>query len=167
MIGNSIEYIQAYTEIKCLLKYFPIYYISKLPNKLLEMIYRNSDEKYNIDVDLKKDLKNQNISKKTVDILAVLTYNYWSSENEKKDIIERLNENENNYQEELRKKYNPDNIFKNNDKTETTPQINSQIGLEENVQATTQKDMNQNVELTEIKENIFQKIIRKIKSMFR
>ena len=46
-------------------------------------------------------------------MLAVLTYNYWSSETEKKDIIERLNENENNYQEELREKYNPDNIFKN------------------------------------------------------
>ncbi len=113
MIGNNIEYIQANTEIKCLLKYFPINYIKKLPTKLLEMIYRNSDEKYNIDVDLKKDLKNQNISKKTKDMLAVLTYNYWSSETEKKDIIERLNENENNYQEELREKYNPDNIFKN------------------------------------------------------
>lgn len=113
MIGNNIEYIQANTEIKCLLKYFPINYIKKLPTKLLEMIYRNSDEKYNIDVDLKKDLKNQNISKKTKDMLAVLTYNYWSSETEKKDIIERLNENENNYQEKLREKYNPDNIFKN------------------------------------------------------
>ncbi len=113
MIGNNIEYIQANTEIKCLLKYFPINYIKKLPTKLLKMIYRNSDEKYNIDVDLKKDLKNQNISKKTKDMLAVLTYNYWSSETEKKDIIERLNENENNYQEELREKYNPDNIFKN------------------------------------------------------
>ena len=113
MIGNNIEYIQANTEIKCLLKYFPINYIKKLPTKLLKMIYRNSDEKYNIDVDLKKDLKNQNISKKTKDMLAVLAYNYWSSETEKKDIIERLNENENNYQEELREKYNPDNIFKN------------------------------------------------------
>lgn len=113
MIGNNIEYIQANTEIKCLLKYFPINYIKKLPTKLLEMIYRNSDEKYDIDVDLKKDLKNQNISKKAKDMLAVLTYNYWSSENEKKDIIERLNENENNYQEKLREKYNPDNIFKN------------------------------------------------------
>ena len=51
MIGNNIEYIQANTEIKCLLKYFPINYIKKIPTKLLEMIYRNSDDKYNIDVD--------------------------------------------------------------------------------------------------------------------
>lgn len=112
MIGNNIEYIQANTEIKCLLKYFPINYINKLPPKLLEMIYRNSDEKYNIDVDFTKSLKDQNISKKTRDILAVLTYNYWSSESEKKDIIKKLNENENNYQASLREKYNPDNLFK-------------------------------------------------------
>lgn len=47
MIGSNIEYIQANTEIKCLLKN----YIKKIPTKLLEMIYRNSDDKYNIDVD--------------------------------------------------------------------------------------------------------------------
>ena len=34
-------------------------------------------------------------------------------DDEKKDIIERLNQNENNYQKELREKYNLDNIFKN------------------------------------------------------
>jgi len=113
MIGNNIEYIQAYTEMKCLLKYFPIDYIKKIPTKLLEFIYKNSDEKYNIEVDLKKDLKNQNISKKTKVMLAVLTYNYWSNESEKQKIIEQLNENEKKYQEELREKYNPDNIFEN------------------------------------------------------
>lgn len=128
MIGNNIEYIQANTEIKCLLKYFPINYIKKLPTKLLEMIYKNSDEKYNIDVDLKKDLKNQNISKKTKDMLAVLTYNYWSSETEKKDIIERLNENENIYQEKLREKYNPDSIFKDRQrKAEAVENSNAMI----------------------------------------
>ncbi len=146
MIGNNIEYIQANTEIKCLLKYFPIYYIKKLPSKLLEMIYRNSDEKYNIDVDLKKDLKNQNISKKTKDMLAVLTYNYWSSENEKKDIIERLNENEHNYQEELRKKYNADNIFKNRE---------TKVEAVENY-----------VAIVEYKESIFTKIKNWFKRIF-
>ena len=42
MIGNKVEYIQAYTEIKCLLRYFPKQYIKKLPNKLIEFIDRNS-----------------------------------------------------------------------------------------------------------------------------
>lgn len=134
MIGNNIEYIQANTEIKCLLKYFPINYIKKLPTKLLEMIYRNSDEKYNIEVDLKKGLKNQNISKKAKDMLAVLTYNYWSSETEKKDIIERLNENENTYQKKLREKYNPDSIFKDRErKAEAVENSNAMIEYKETI----------------------------------
>lgn len=113
MIGNNVEYIQAYTEIKCLLKYFPVDYIKKLPIKLLEMIYKNSDETYDINIDLRKDLKSQNISKKTKDMLTVLTYNYWSEEKEKSNIIEQLNENEKKYQKELHEKYNIDNLFKN------------------------------------------------------
>ena len=149
MIGNNIEYIQANTEIKCLLKYFPINYIKKLPTKLLEMIYKNSDDKYNIEIDLRKDLKNQNISKKTKDMLAVLTYNYWSSEDEKKDIIKRLNENERNYQEELREKYNPDNVFRNRKQS---------ISNDENISNA--------VAMVEYKESIFKRIIEKIKSIF-
>ena len=134
MIGKNIEYIQANTEIKCLLKYFPINYIKKLPTKLLEMIYKNSDDKYNIEVDLKKGLKNQNISKKAKDMLAVLTYNYWSSEDEKKDIIERLNENENTYQEKLREKYNSDSIFKDRErKAEAVENSNAMIEYKETI----------------------------------
>ena len=38
MIGTKEETIQAYTEIGCLLKYFPNSFIEKLPNKLLEII---------------------------------------------------------------------------------------------------------------------------------
>ena len=134
MIGKNIEYIQANTEIKCLLKYFPINYIKKLPTKLLEMIYKNSDDKYNIEVDLKKGLKKQNISKKAKDMLAVLTYNYWSTETEKKDIIERLNENENTYQEKLREKYNPDSIFKDREReAEAVENSNAMIEYKETI----------------------------------
>ncbi len=112
MIGNNLEYIQAYTEIKCLLKYFPINYIKKLPNPLLEIIQKNSDDKYNIEVDINKDLKSQNISKKTKDILVVLTYNYWSDENEKKYLKKCFYDNEETFQKKLSEKYSTDNLFK-------------------------------------------------------
>lgn len=113
MTGTKEETIQTYTEIGCLLKYFPNSFIEKLPNKLLEIISLRSDRKYLIDVDTDKSINEQNISDKTKKVLAVLTYNYWSSETEKRDIIEHLNENEKKYQEKLRERYNPDNIFKN------------------------------------------------------
>lgn len=153
MIGNKVEYIQAYTEIKCLLRYFPIEYLKKLPIKLLEMIYKNSDEKYNIDVDLNKDLKEQNISKKARDILVVLNYNYWSDESEKKYLKNRFYENERVFQKELSEKYNPDNLFKRNS-------INTDY---ENIKEKAQE----NVALIEVKDSIFKKIWNKIKSLLK
>lgn len=113
MIGNNVEYIQAYTQINCLLRYFPKEYLKKLPVKLLNFIEENSSKEFEINVDYNCNLKEQNLSKKTYDILAVLKYNYWSTEEEKKSIREKLNENEKIFQKELSEKYNTDNLFKN------------------------------------------------------
>lgn len=88
MTGTKEETIQTYTEIGCLLKYFPNSFIEKLPNKLLEIISSKADRKYIIDIDTNKSINEQNISNKTKMILAVLTYNYWSNEKQK-DIIRK------------------------------------------------------------------------------
>lgn len=134
MNGTKEETIQTYTEIGCLLKYFPNSFIEKLPNKLLEIISLRADRKYLIDVDTDKSINDQNISDKTKKILAVLTYNYWSSETEKRDIIEHLNENEKEYQEKLIEKYNPDNIFKNKaSKVETVENSVAMIEYKESI----------------------------------
>ena len=106
MSDNKVEYIQAYTEVICLLKYFPKEYIDKLPNKLLEMIQNRSDRKYNINVDVKKDLESQNISKKTKDILVVLKYNYWSTDDEKKYFYDSSNKTNINLREAKRECFN-------------------------------------------------------------
>ena len=43
----------------------------------------------------------------------MLKLNYWcTNEKEKEGLLNLLNENEKKYQEELRKKYNPNNLFK-------------------------------------------------------
>lgn len=148
MIGNNVEYIQAYTQINCLLRYFPKEYLKKLPVKLLNFIQENSSKEFEINVDFNCNLKEQNLSKKTYDILAVLKYNYWSTEEEKKSIRQKLNENEKIFQKELSEKYNTDNLFKNK-KTEETV-------IQENTQA-----------LVEYKgKTLIQKIFDKIKSIF-
>jgi hypothetical protein len=105
--------IQICSEIYCLLNYFPEAYIYKLPKKLLNVIKQNIYSKYFIEVDVNKPLEEQKIIKETKDTLIVLKYNYWSDETEKRNIIEQLNENEKKYEEELREKFNPDNLFKN------------------------------------------------------
>lgn len=151
MISNDVEYIQACTEVNCLLKYFPKEYIEKIPNKLMNMIKSKSDEKYNITVDLNKDLISQNISKKATDLLVVLKYNYWSNDTEREIIKQKLYENEKNFQEELSRKYSADDLFQNNKKQEESAD-KEEFAL---------------VEYNEPKKSFFSKILSKIKSIFK
>lgn len=114
MTGTKEQTIQAYTEIGCLLKKFPISYIEKLPNKLLELINAKADRKYIIYVDTYKKINEQKISDQTKKILAVLTYNYWSNNEQKENLKSKLYINEQAFQNELFAKYNTENLFKAN-----------------------------------------------------
>ena len=138
--------IQTCSEIYCLLNYFPESYIYKLPKKLLNLIKQNSYPKYFIEVDVNKPLEEQKIIKETKDTLIVLKYNYWSDEAEKRNIIERLNENEKKYENELREKFNPDNLFKN--------------------KATKVETVENSIAMVEYKESIFTKIRNWFKRTF-
>jgi len=113
MNGNKIEIIQAYTELYCLLQYFPMAYLQKLPPKLLDILQQNSNETYRINIDVNKDIQSQNLSKKAKDILAVLTYHYWSNEDQKSYLKKCFGENEAIFQKELVEKYSTDALFQN------------------------------------------------------
>lgn len=148
MMSGKIEYIQAYTEVNCLLKYFPKEYRDKLPNKLLAMIQEKSNEKYNIIIDVKNNLENQNISKKAKDILVVLKYKYWSNSSEKAYLMKKFYENEKAFQQEMSKRYNTDNLFQ---KT----RLNEAI------------ETSKNVSMIKYESSIFSKILGRLKGIFR
>ena len=139
--------VKTLSEMYCLLKYFPETYIEKIPPKILELISHFSDSKYYIDIDTEKALEEQSISEETKNMLIVFKYNYWSSEGEKQKIYDKLDENEMQYQQELREKYNSENIFT----TKST---------QENV-------VEKNVAMIEYKEPIFKSIINKITNIFK
>ena len=150
MMTNNINYIKAYTEVNCLLEYLPQSYIEKLPKKLIDLIKKQSNEKFNIYIDTNKSLLDQNFSNKTKDLIAVIKYNYWSTDEEKKQLKNIFYENENKYQEELLEKYNPNDIFKKR---------------EQRVKVTNPIDSN--TQITLYKENIFTKFLNKLKNLFR
>lgn len=147
MSGNNVEYIQAYTELNCLLKYFPKEYIKKLPVKLLDLIEKNTTEEFKINIDYNKDLNSLNLSEKTYNLLSVLKYNYWSTGEEKEIIAKKLNENEKTFQKELREKYNTDNLFKKKEQS-----------IEETIDT--------NLSMIQYKESILKKIINKLRNLF-
>lgn len=147
-IGYSLNYNRAYTEVNCLLNHLPESYINKLPKELLKLIQKQSNDEYNINIDTNKSLLEQNLSKEAKDLIAVLKYNYWSTEDEREHIRKKLNENEKLFQKELTEKYSVDNLFNQREKKENN--------IKEEIKA-----------VVEYKEkNIIQKIIDKIKMIF-
>ena len=108
------EFAEASAEINEILKYMPKEEVEKIPSKLRDFFKEVASKDYvtNINPDLPLDV--QQIKEKTKDIIALIYRNYWCSEEERKELDQKLIENDKKFEEELREKYNPDNIFKNN-----------------------------------------------------
>ena len=101
---------QAYSEVYTVLSMMSETLKSRIPQNVLIGIDNKRDKQNTIKIN---NIKQLNISKQAKEVLAVLYKNYLATNDEKKIIKAKeriLFERE---QEELRKKYNPDNIFKN------------------------------------------------------
>jgi len=140
MITN--EFRDACAEINVILENMNNEEIEKVPIKLRNFFKKVSSQT-NFYIDEKIPLEQQ-IKKKTKDILIVLYRNYWCQEKEKFD--EMLRENEVNHQKKLREKYNPDDIFKRKQENNSIENINLPVEVKEEV--------------------VFYKIIRFIKGLF-
>ncbi len=144
------ELNKAYSEVCYILKFLGNKYINKLPKKLLSLFEDNKNPKYIPNIKPNIPLEEQELLPDTINILAMLKLDYWcKNENEKEELVKLLTENEKKYQEEIHKKYDTDNIFKNKDNSKQTKQV-----IEKN--------------LTIIpEEKWYNKIIKKLKSIFR
>lgn len=145
---------KAYAEVDEILSFMEDVYIDKIPKKLRELFKNERLEDYKPNIDPKIPLDEQKLQKKTFSILAMLNLNYWcEDEKEKQDLIAIYAENDRK-KEELREKYNPDNLFK---KKETEQKIEEP-----------QKNTSENTVLVEYKEEkFFKKLIKKIMNFFK
>jgi len=107
-------YYDAYTEIYEILSYMPINYIRKLPKELLILFEQKRNKDYKYCVDTEKKINEQEMLIETKSILAILYRDFWSTQEKKEIILQKEKIERDLYQNELRQKYNPDNIFKNN-----------------------------------------------------
>ena len=116
------EQAYAYAEILEILDYMEEEYVNKIPQKLIKVIKENASDTYERHLDANVPLEEQEISEKTTAILAMLMLNYWcESPEQKQELTDMFNENERKYQEELQRKYDPNNIFNNNPKPVEEP----------------------------------------------
>jgi len=95
--------------------------INKIPNEFMTFLKNNASQNYECKFDYTRPLKELNLKNETRGLIAMICLNYWcETEEEKNSFRKHLNENEKQYQEELRKKYNMDDVFK---KKELTPEV--------------------------------------------
>ena len=104
---------RAYVEVLETIKHMDSDLVKKIPQKLIQFFEEHKDKNYQFKFDENIDIENQKISIEAGSILAMLMLNYIANEQEKNEINNILAENEKKYEEELREKYNPDNLFKN------------------------------------------------------
>lgn len=121
------SYIIAYSQVDCLLNYLPNSYIDRIPVRLRELIKNNSSSQYAINIDINNPLSGTPFSDKAKDLIAVLKYNYWSTQEEKDKLKELFNKNETIYQNNINKKYSVDNLFNN---ARTTQAVQSKTMVE-------------------------------------
>lgn len=129
--------------------------LDRIPNKFIQFLNDNCWKDYKCNFDYTKPLRELDISNEARGLIAMICLNYWCTNEEQKEIFKKhLTENELKYQEELRKKYNSDNIFNNK------PNYIKESIKESNIQ--------ENIAMVEyIKLKWYQKIFNKILYIFR
>ena len=108
----SLELSEGISETIDILNHMDKNYIDKIPRKFIEFLNNNKSNNYIVDLDHSKKINEMNLKEETKDILATIYMNYWCDPQQKANYINLIKQNENKFQEELRKKYNPDDIFK-------------------------------------------------------
>lgn len=119
--------------------------IKKIPQEFWEFLNKNKDINYNFKYDDSKSITENNLHIDTISLLTYINMNFLLDAEAKKEMISLLNEDEIIAEEQRRKQYNPDSIFKNR--------------IDKHIEQTSE-----NVNMIEYKESVFQKIISKLRN---
>lgn len=145
---NIQEMSKTAVEVLTVLEYVDYKLKEKIPmniyNYLKNWAYKSN---YTFEFDETKSLEEQNISEQGKDFLALIYYSYIAEKNEKEQLEEIWKDNEDIYKNEIDNNLN----FKN--KSYQSIQIDDSI--------------KQEVELMLYRKSIFEKIVLKIKSIFK
>lgn len=107
------KYAVAMTELLYFLKGFSKEELEKIPSSLLKFFEENCDKEYECKFDYNDELDKLKLKNETYGLISLICYNFWcESPEEKKNYLNMLNENEKKFQNQLRKIYDPNNIFK-------------------------------------------------------
>ena len=100
-----MEYKKCLVELDEILKYLRQEDLAKIPEEIRKAIKEKKDMQYNWEYDESKELKDQNINRKTIAMLSYLNMEYLLNKEQKRFLEELHMANENKNEKEKAKKY--------------------------------------------------------------
>jgi len=150
-----VDYQKRLVEVDEILSYLSDEDYNKIPEEIIQAIQENMDQEYTWELDESKALEEQDLSRDTISILSYLNMQYLLNEEQKAymEKLHRINELEKCKEEySTDNKYDYSDLFKRNNKV---------------IESDNEAEKEEETALIAYKENLFRKMINKIKSFFR
>lgn len=107
------NYQKAYKEILEILKYVPEESVKKIPQEMIDMFEKEQLKTYDFQIDTSKAFEEQELLEETKAILANIFRDYWATPYQKERIVIKEKYDRQQREEQKRKIYNPNDLFKN------------------------------------------------------
>ena len=144
------KYSKALKEVYVVLRNSEESIQEKISENFKIFIIDNMDKEYELNIDFDNPHWEDTIMEETQQILAVIYRDYLVTKEEREELLKEESEEEKRIEQELREKYNPDNIFKKHKEKEEYNDTNINASM---------------IKIEEIK--WYKKFINKILSLFK
>ena len=156
------NYPKAYKEVLTILENIPEKDLKKIPENMIEVFKLNQDKNYDYEIDINKPFEEQEMLDETKAIFANIFRDYWATQEQREKILAKENYDRAKAEEEIRDKYNPDNLFKDRNKKDSETD-----NIAENHKVGESKTNQSNLPMETKKQNFFARLIGFIKGLFR
>lgn len=159
-----MEYKKCLVQLDEILKHLSDTELAKIPYEIREAISQQKDKQYIWKYDESKELNEQNINRKTIEILSYLNMKYLLNK-EQKMLMEELHRiNEEKLEKEKSQKFNSQDIFKKNIKNVDTEEKINNVNSESKIE--TSENYNNMQMIIKKEEKFYEKIIKIISNIF-
>ena len=153
----DIQYANAYTEVLDILRYISKEDYEKIPKSKIKVFEENSNKNYSFKYDVDKTLEEQNVSEIAKMIIAILCRDYWTTNEQRYVIIKKQREAREEQERQIRERIEQNRQIKED--SLKVIDVSSDLDLDLDYSRGT------NLEIYK-EENIFKRIISKIKEIF-
>lgn len=123
----SLEQREAYSEVLEVLRHMEKKYVEKIPKNLIMFFYDNCSLDY--EFRMTKSIGEERLKPKTLDLLALLNFNYWAKNKSKEELIMDYAIINPKTQAQLNSQLEKENIFTKINVTQEQSQENSNLPI--------------------------------------